>query len=78
MLEAAEMAQSSSKKRGRIAALLAIVMLSSVTMVWMFWHFPRITAMVTIIVLAGLGISARLSRLIDSDLSELGRRNQSS
>ncbi len=72
------MAQSSSKKRGRIAALLAIVMLSSVTMVWMFWHFPRITAMVTIIVLAGLGISARLSRLIDSDLSELGRRNQSS
>jgi uncharacterized membrane protein YqjE len=72
------MSQSSSKAKGSVAALLAIVTLSSVTMVWMFWHYPRITAMVTIVVLAGLGISARLSRLIDSDLSELRRRNPSS
>jgi hypothetical protein len=47
-------------------------------MVWLFWHYPRITAMVTIVVLAGLGISARLAGSIDSDLSELKRGNHSS
>ena len=72
------MTRSTSTARKSLAALLAIVTLSSVTMVWLFWHYPRITAMVTFIVLAGLGISARLARSIDSDLSELRRHKQSS
>jgi len=72
------MTRSTSSARKSLAALLAIVTLSSVTMVWLFWHYPRITAMVTVVVLAGLGISARLAGSIDTDLSELRRRNQSS
>jgi uncharacterized membrane protein YqjE len=72
------MTRTSSTAKKNVAALLAIVMLSAVTMVWLFWHYPRITAMVTFIVLAGLGISARLARSIDSDLSELRRHKQSS
>jgi uncharacterized membrane protein YqjE len=72
------MTRSTSTARKSLAALLAIVTLSSVTMVWLFWHYPRITAMVTIVVLAGLGISARLAGSIDSDLSELKRGNHSS
>jgi uncharacterized membrane protein YqjE len=70
------MTGSTSNARKSLAALLAIVTLSAVTMVWLFWHYPRITAMVTIVVLAGLGISARLAGSVDSDLSELRRRNQ--
>jgi len=55
----------SSRRRTNIAALLAILALSSATMVWLFWHFPVITAVVTVAVLAGLGISARLARAVD-------------
>jgi hypothetical protein len=73
-----EMTESTSTTRKSPAALLAIVTLSAVTMVWLFWHYPRITAMVTIVVLAGLGISARLAGSIDSELAELRRRNQNS
>ncbi len=72
------MTESTSTTRKSPAALLAIVTLSAVTMVWLFWHYPRITAMVTIVVLAGLGISARLAGSIDSELAELRRRNQNS
>jgi uncharacterized membrane protein YqjE len=72
------MTRSTSTARKSLAALLAIVTLSAVTMVWLFWHYPRITAMVTIVVLAGLGISARLAGSIDSDLSEVRRGNHSS
>jgi CHASE2 domain-containing sensor protein len=62
----------SSRTRTNIAAFLAILTLSSATMVWLFWHFPVITTLVTVAVLAGLGISARLARSIDcSDLNEL-------
>ena len=67
----------SSRTRTNIAALLAILALSAATMVWLFWHFPVITAVVTLAVLTGLGISARLARSIDtSDLSELQGGNQ--
>jgi uncharacterized membrane protein YqjE len=72
------MTRTSSTEKKSVAALLAIVTLSAVTMVWLFWHYPRITAMITIVVLAGLGISARLARSIDTDLSELRRQNQRS
>jgi hypothetical protein len=47
-------------------------------MVWLFWHYPLITAVVTVAVLASLGISARLARSIDTaDLTDLQRGKQS-
>jgi hypothetical protein len=50
--------------RANIFALL-ILALSAATMLWLFWHYPLGTAIVTIAVLAALGISARLARSID-------------
>jgi uncharacterized membrane protein YqjE len=50
--------------RANIFALL-ILMLSAATMLWLFWHYPLGTAIATIVVLAVLGISARLARSIE-------------
>jgi CHASE2 domain-containing sensor protein len=63
--------------RTNIALLMAILALSASTMVWLFWHYPVITALVTVTVLAALGVSARLARSMDgTELPELQRRNQ--
>jgi hypothetical protein len=63
--------------RTNIALLMAILALSATTMVWLFWHYPVITALVTVAVLAALGVSARLARSMDgTELSEMQRRNQ--
>ncbi len=65
-----------AQTRTNIALLMAILALSATTMVWLFWHYPVITALVTVTVWAALGISARLARSNDSsELSELQRRN---
>jgi CHASE2 domain-containing sensor protein len=66
----------SSHARTNIAALLAILALSAATMVWLFWHFPVITALATVAILLGLGVCARLARLTDSDMTELQRTEQ--
>jgi CHASE2 domain-containing sensor protein len=66
----------SSHVRTNIAALLAILALSAATMVWLFWHFPVITALATVAILLGLGVCARLARLTDSDMTELQRTEQ--
>jgi hypothetical protein len=50
--------------RANIFALL-ILLLSAATMLWLFWHYPLGTGIATIVVLAILGISARLARSID-------------
>ncbi len=61
----------SSHPRANIAALLCVVTLSSATMVWLFWHFPVTTGIVTVAVLAALGVSARLARSMDTDMIDL-------
>jgi uncharacterized membrane protein AbrB (regulator of aidB expression) len=50
--------------RANIFALL-ILTLSAATMLWLFWHYPLGTAIVTIVVVAMLGIYARLARSIE-------------
>jgi CHASE2 domain-containing sensor protein len=65
-----------SHARTNIAALLAILALSAATMVWLFWHFPLITAVATVTILVGLGVCARLARLTDSDMTDLKRTEQ--
>jgi CHASE2 domain-containing sensor protein len=67
---------TSVRKRSKILGLLCIVVLSSTLMLWMFWHFPLATSIATFIVLTALGLSARLARWVDTDLSEMERRKQ--
>ncbi len=57
----------SSYARTNIFVLLAVLALSAATMVWLFWHHPVKTSIATILVLAALGVSARLARSIDND-----------
>lgn len=67
----------SAQKRTNILGFLSILALSSVTMVWMLWHFPIATGVGTLIVLSVYGVSARLARSIESDgLADLKRGNQ--
>ena len=50
-----------------IFGLLTILVLSSATMLWMYWHYPKVTGIATLVILSALGISARLARWIDND-----------
>ena len=68
----------SSNARANVVAFLAILALSALTMVWLFWHHPVKTLIATIGVLAALGLCARLARSIEPDAgSELGHGNRS-
>jgi O-antigen ligase len=72
----------SSHTRTNTAALLVILALSAFTMVWLFWHFPVITAVATAAILAALGVSARLARSADTEsdanasMTDLGHEKQ--
>jgi hypothetical protein len=57
----------SSQARANIVAFLAILALSALTMVWLFWHHPVKTSIATVAVLAALGVSARLARSVEPD-----------
>ncbi|HEX3948845.1 MAG TPA: hypothetical protein VHW95_03225 [Steroidobacteraceae bacterium] len=70
------MTESSSARTG-IVALLAILTVSAGTMLWLFWRFPLTTAVVTLGVLAALGVLARLARSIDVELQDMDRTEQS-
>jgi hypothetical protein len=62
------------------AILLAVLALSGVTMIWLFWHHPIKTMIGTAAVLAALGISARLARAIEAEAvtaSDLDHSEQS-
>jgi hypothetical protein len=59
----------SSQGRASIAIFLAVLALSALTMVWLFWHHPIKTLIGTIAVLAVLGISARLARAIEVEVA---------
>jgi hypothetical protein len=68
----------SSNARANMIAFLAILALSALTMVWLFWHHPVKTLIATSAILAALGLCARLARSIEPDAgSELGHGNQS-
>jgi hypothetical protein len=68
---------TSAHARTNICGLIAIVVLSSATMLWLFWHFPVGTGIATVVVLSAFGVLARLARLVDTDsMSDLDRGNQ--
>jgi len=52
-------------ERRSVAVFIAMLTLSSATMLWLFWRFPLATAGVTFAILTVLGILAVLSRSIE-------------
>jgi hypothetical protein len=70
------MSTSSSARMG-IVAFLAILTVSAGTMLWLFWRYPLMTAIVTLAVFAALVILARLARSIEVDMKDLDQTEQS-
>jgi hypothetical protein len=66
----------SSTTRANIVALLVILTVSAATMLWLLWRFPLTTAIITLLVLATLGILARLARSSDVEIADLDRSKQ--
>ena len=75
LLRGTGMSASSSARMAM--AFLAIMTVSAGTMLWLFWRFPLMTAIVTLGVFAALVVLSRLARSIDVDLKELDRTEQS-
>ncbi len=60
-----------STARTGVFALMFILGISTMTMVWLYWHYPLGTSLATLAVLAVLGVSARLARSVEGETSEL-------
>jgi hypothetical protein len=69
------MGDSSSSRMG-IVAFIATLTISAGTMLWLFWRFPLMTAIITLGVFAVLGVLARLARSIEVDLTDRDRTEQ--
>jgi hypothetical protein len=67
---------SASSSRMGVAAFIAVLTVSACTMLYLFWRFPLITAVVTLGILAALGILARLARSFD-EMKDMDRSEQS-
>jgi hypothetical protein len=65
---------ASASARGTVA-FLAILTVSAGTMLWLFWRFPLMTAIVTLGVFAALVVLARLARSIEVEMQDLDRRS---
>jgi hypothetical protein len=59
-----------------VAAFVVVLTVSAGTMLYMFWRFPLTTAIVTLGVLAALGVLAKLARSIE-EMKDLDRTEQS-
>ena len=57
----------SARTRSSILGFFAILTLSAVTMLWLFWRHPISTAIAALAMLAAFAMSARLARLMDPD-----------
>jgi hypothetical protein len=66
----------SSSARANIVAFIAILTLSAGTMLWLFWRFPLMTAVITLGIFLGLSVLARLARWIDVDITDLDGTKQ--
>jgi uncharacterized membrane protein YhfC len=60
-----------------IVAFIAILTVSAGTMLWLFWRYPLMTAIITLGVFAALVVLAKLARSIDVDMQDLDRTEQS-
>ncbi len=60
---------NSSRARPSIAAYMGVVALSAATMLWLFWHHPIKTLLVTLGVLTALAIAARWAGSLEPEPS---------
>jgi hypothetical protein len=56
-----------SSERSSVAVFIAILVVSSATMLFLFWKFPLATAGVTLAILTVLGILAVFARSIEAE-----------
>ena len=56
-----------AQARTNLIGLLTIGIVSALFMLWLFWRFPIITSIATVVVLVAFGISARLARLMENE-----------
>ena len=59
--------KTSAHARTNLFGFLGVITLSALTMVWLFWHYPRGTGVATLVVLTAFGISARLAKWVESE-----------
>ncbi|MGA2187703.1 MAG: hypothetical protein ABSH33_04185 [Steroidobacteraceae bacterium] len=57
----------SARAHNKFWTLLAIVAISSATMLWLFWHYPLGTGIGTLVVLAAFAVLIRLAGSVDTD-----------
>lgn len=68
----------SAHPRMDTALLVTVLSISSLTMIWLFWHHPVKTAIATIGLLCAFALAARLARWIETDSKpEIGDREHS-
>jgi membrane protein implicated in regulation of membrane protease activity len=60
-----------SSERSSVAVFIAILVVSSATMLFLFWKFPLATAGVTFAILTVLGILAVFARSIEAEKPSL-------
>ena len=58
-----------------VVAFVVVLTVSAGTMLYMFWRFPLTTGIVTLGVLAALGVLAKLARSIE-EMKDLDRTEQ--
>jgi hypothetical protein len=68
---------NASNPRSKVLVFVAILALSALTMIWLFWRYPIGTAIAALAVLAALWISARLARPVEIDEPEIDEGEQS-
>jgi hypothetical protein len=59
-----------------IVVFVTILLCSATTMLWLFWRFPILTALATVAILAGLGLSTRLAAATDESFVDLAAHEQ--
>ena len=58
---------NTSIARANAVGFLAVLALSALTMVWLFWHYPVKTLIASAAVMAALALSGRLARSIEAE-----------
>jgi hypothetical protein len=63
-----------ARRLNKFWSLLTVVVLSSATMLWLFWHYPVGTGIATLGILTAFVVLIRLARSIDTDGIGAGTR----
>jgi hypothetical protein len=59
-------------ERSSIALFISAVTVSALTMLWMLWHFPIVTATTALLVLVGVALAARVAKTLDGEAGSGG------